>query len=318
LNYRSPVSGEPLEADNDMHLYDRRGRLVFPNHSGSYDFVANETSQNERAYYDSTYANGGWWGSTVNGSLDLVDYDALWTLEPCSRHYRECFGDLTGKRVLLLGNGTSVKELLFVTLGAQVTFTDLSFRGVMYAKASYESSRLGIEHPVDCEFHAVDAYHLPFEDNTFDIVCADAVIHHLDDLKKLFTGIHRCLKPGGFCRFADTAYSPLWQRTKKGIMRPVQRYVHKKHGISPEDRKATERGGYSRQELEQLQRQVGFGDLYYQRVALLDYLLWRARCHFDARWLLALRPVIRWLDRMLAKTRIMETQGIALVFGFNK
>lgn len=318
MKYRCPINGEPLEAGKDGHLYSPQGRLVFQTHGGSFDFAVNEASQKERAFYDSTYANGGWWGGAVEGSLDNVDFDSLWALEPCSQHYLKSFGDLKGKQVLLLGNGTSVKELLFVERGAHVTFTDLSFQGVLYAKQRYQSSKLGTEHTDTCDFHALDAYYLPFEDNTFDVICADAVVHHMDDLKKLFAGIYRCLKPGGICRFADTAQSSLWQTAKKGLLRPLQRYVHKKVGISPEDVKATERGGYTRQELAQLQAEIGFGNLYYQRVALFDYLLWRTRCHFNAPRLLAFRPAVRWLDRLLATTPIMERQGIGLVFGFDK
>ena len=188
----------------------------------------------------------------------------------------------------------------------------------MYAKHRYKSSRLDVERPNACEFHAVNAYYLPFEDNTFDIICADAVVHHLEDLKKLFTGIHRCLKPGGFCRFADSGLSPLWQSAKKGVLRPLQKYCHRKCGISPEDQRATERGGYTHEELEQLKTELGFKSLYYRRVAFLDYLLWRAHCKFNARWVLVFRPALRMLDQMLTKASIMDSQGISLVFGFEK
>jgi ubiquinone/menaquinone biosynthesis C-methylase UbiE len=300
----------------DEHLFGAKGQLVFENHEGSYDFVVDAHAREERQYYDSTYADGGWWGGT--DSLDALNYDDLWQYEPWAQEYLKSLGDLTGKKVLLIGNGTSIKEFLFVIKGAHVTFTDLSLQGVVYAKRRYQVSRLGSEKPTACEFHAVNAYYLPFEDNTFDMICADAVIHHLDDLKTLFAGIHRCLKPGGICRFADTAFSSSWQGAKKGILRPLQKYTHRKWGVSPEDRKATERGGYTRQELEQLKMELGFRSLYYRRVALLDYLLWRACCKLSVPWMSAFRPPIRWLDRMLTKTAVMESQGIALVFGFDK
>lgn len=315
MDYRHPLDRRPLKLGRNESLYDMQGELAFENYGGSYDFVVDAPSQKERTHYDKEYADGGW---TSKESLDVIDYYRLWKLEPGSREYFKSLGDLMGKKVLLIGNGTSVKEFLFVRLGAQVTFTDLSFQGVKYAKQRYQVSLLGIERPQGCEFHALNAYYLPFEDNTFDVICADAVVHHLDDLKTLFTGIHRCLKPGGICRFVDSAYSSSWQGAKKGILRPLQKYSHNKYGISPEDKKATERGGYTRAELEQLQTTIGFRGIYYKRVALLDYLLWRARCRLDARWVLAFRPAVRWLDLMLTKTPIMESQGIALVFGFDK
>ena len=316
MTWRHPLSGEPLKVGRDNHLYDMRGQLAFQNQDGSYDFVVDAPSQQERAHFEKTYADGGWWAS--KDSLDNVDYHSLWSLEPSSQEYLRSLGELAGKKVLLIGNGTSVKELMFVALGAHVTFTDLSFQGVLYAKHRYRASLLGIERPAGCEFHAVNAYYLPFEDNAFDVVYADAVIHHMGDLKTLFRGIHRCLKPGGYCRFGDTAYSPLWQLSKRSILRPIQKWSHKKHGISPEDKEATERGGYTREELERLKVMVGFRSVYYRRTALFDYLLWRARCKLNAPWLLNVRPAIRWIDRMLAKTPIMKTQGISLIFGFDK
>jgi len=105
--------------------------------------------------------------------------------------------------------------------------------------------------------------------------------------------------------------------TKATVLRPLQRRIHVKHGLSPEDQKATRSGGYTREELEALRMELGFRDVYYECVALFDYLLWRAHCKFNVRWLLTLWRPIRWLDRLLARTALMKSQGVALVFGFD-
>lgn len=171
-------------------------------------------------------------------------------------------------------------------------YTDLSFEAVKYAKSRYQASSLGKQHPTDCEFHAVNAYYLPFYDHTFDIICADGVIHHMDDLWTLFAGVYRCLKPGGICRFADTAYWPGYGRARKRkSSMDIQKYVHKKQGISSEDKKATDRGG-CREELEEIRARLGFKNLYYKRVALHGGLIgclprqsWRSK---GSRWFLDL------------------------------
>lgn len=313
--FRHPISGERLMRDRGGDLCNQQGKVIFEQHEGSFDFVSDAESLEEREHYDQEYSDGGW---ATKESLDSVDFHKLWDLDVSSSEYLQSMGDVAGKRVLLIGNGTSVKEFFFVRLGAHVTFTDLSFQAVEYAKRRYNESRFGYDYPAGCEFHAVNAYHLPFMDNSFDIICADAVIHHMDDLKALFIGIHRCLKLGGICRFADTAYSPIWQSAKRGVLRPLQKSVHEKDGISPEDKKATNRGGYTRDELDQIRVQLGFKSLYYKRVALFDYLLWRARCKLNAQWLLAFRPTARLVDRLIARTSIMERQGIALVLGFDR
>jgi SAM-dependent methyltransferase len=309
-----PLDHRALKWGTDGHLYDADGRLAFKGDHGSYDFVTEP--QGEREYHENLYATGGWWAGQE--SLDTLDLDQLWQQEPGCAEYLKSLGEVNGKSILLFGNGTSIKEFLFIKRGAFVVFTDLSINGVLYARRRYLESQIAINHPGACEFHAVDAYHLPFAPETFDLVCADGVIHHLENLSKLLSEIHRCLKPQGKCRFLDTGYSSAWQWAKKTILHSLQARVHRRSGISPADRKATDRGGYTRIELEQLKDEVGFRSLCYKRVALFDYLLWRARCKLDLPSLLRFRPAIQWLDRRIVHTRLMQSQGLSLICGFDK
>ena len=41
--------------------------------------------------------------------------------------------------------------------------------------------------------------HLPYQDNTFDIVTATEVIEHLEDFRAILREMYRVLKPGGVC-----------------------------------------------------------------------------------------------------------------------
>lgn len=45
--------------------------------------------------------------------------------------------------------------------------------------------------------HDLNVTPYPFEDNSFDIVIAEHVVEHLDDVIKVLEEIHRILKPGG-------------------------------------------------------------------------------------------------------------------------
>ena len=314
LTYCHPLDHHSLRQLEDGNLYDAGGNLVFRGDGGSYDFAVR--SEEERDFHESLYATGGWWAS--DACLDAVMLDEAWEEEPGCTEYLRSIGDVRGKTVLLLGNGTSFKEFRFVQLGAHVVFTDLSMQGVLYIRRRYQASQLAREYPGACEFHAVNASYLPFAAESFDLIYADAMVHHLDDLQPFLSEIHRCLKPNGVCRFLDTAYSSAWQTAKKTVLHPLQVRTHLRTGISPEDERATARGGYTRRELERLQVQIGFSSLYYERVALLDYLLWRARCKLNLPRLLDFRPAIRAMDRLLARTPLMRRQGIALVFGFQK
>jgi len=278
------------------------------------------TLQDERSFYDRQYLDGGWWGRSIGSSnLDTLDFCALWQEMPGSSELLQSLGDVRGKRMLLLGNGASIKEFLFVKMGAaHVTFTDLSPAGIQYAENHYRRSRLGTDHPECCDFRAVDLSDLPFPDSSYDVICAEAAIHHVEHLEGALSQIYRCLAPGGYCRFADTALSPIWQKTKSGILRSLQRYVHRRDGISPEDLKATTRGGYTLEETRILCRKLGFRSYHYERIALFDYLVWRGAIRLRFPLLNSLRPFAKLLDRILATSPIMQRQGISLIFGFNK
>ena len=44
----------------------------------------------------------------------------------------------------------------------------------------------------------MDVHHIPFEDNTFDVVFCNHVMEHVDDDIRSMSEIHRVLKPGGW------------------------------------------------------------------------------------------------------------------------
>ncbi len=45
--------------------------------------------------------------------------------------------------------------------------------------------------------HDLNTIPYPFQDNDFDIIIAEHVLEHLDDLKRVIEELHRILKPGG-------------------------------------------------------------------------------------------------------------------------
>lgn len=314
IHFQHPLTGDPLRPGTNGDLIDSSGRVLFRSQNGCYDFVVDSESKGEREWHDQQYADGGWWGRDLKGKrLDDLNLESLWYM-PAAREYLASFGDVRGKDVLLIGNGGSPKEFLLVQRGARVVFTDLSLAGCLAAKKLFEDSRLS--RVGDCEFYAANAYHLPFEDNGFDLVCADAMIHHLQDTKCLFRQIRRVLKPGGIFRCSDTGVSSIWQWAKKGPLHRMQKRGHAKLGISPEDLVATEKGGYTLQEMWSVQKAVGFREVYYKRISIFDYLVWRAYCYL--RFPVAFRKPAQLLDRLLRNTWVMRTQGISLILGFSK
>jgi SAM-dependent methyltransferase len=236
----------------------------------------------------------------------------------------ESLGDVSGKRVLLLGNGTSLKELYLLHLGAEVVFTDVSVWAVKHVRQVLLDSELGEAWQSSIEFHAVDALHMPFPDSSFDIIYGYAFVHHIDDLDPFFAEVSRCLRTDGICRFLDCAHSPLWEFARRTVVRPLLAYADRRTGISPEDARADKRGGYSEQEVTGLMRRFGFKDAVFIRNSLflrmtrrgLGRLIgWSPKVFRRARPLLRL---MRRIDTLLARNRLMRKNLITLVWGFTK
>lgn len=321
--YVDPYTKQQLHQceNGDLLCEDGKDRIVYPDYDGTYDFVHPRLNlAEERDYYDSQYS------TQRMESLKLSQVRAPWYNSIMPEHHLllESMGDLTGKKVLLLGNGTSFKELFFTQLGADVVYTDLSIEAVKQIKGWFLHSEFACSGRGSIEFHAVDALHLPFPDDTFDIIYGCAFVHHIEDLDSFLLEIKRCLKTGGKCRFLDDAYSPLWQWMKRLPLKALQAYSHRKGGISPEDQRATERGGYTIEEIEQVMARTGFTEMMFIRVSFFLRLFRRGSGKlfgYSRRTFRLTRPfmiVLRGTDTLLGKIWPMKNNLINLVWGFTK
>lgn len=136
------------------------------------------------------------------------EYDAKWGID---------FGDTGQEQVRLklvkalggskgrgfgdgleIGAGTGYFSLNLLQLGAieRLTATDIS--PGMLKRLSNTAAALGLE--VDTV--ATEAEHLPFEDESFDLVFGHAILHHIPDLERAFSEFRRVLRPGGVIAFA--------------------------------------------------------------------------------------------------------------------
>src|SRR4051794_3484996 len=112
-------------------------------------------------------------------------------------------GDLAGKDVLLVGNGTSRKELAFLDQHPRrLIYSDLSPIAVRSVKAT-------ISHPA-LTFACIDANALPFPDRSLDVVYGYAFVHHLADPTRFLHEAARVLRPGGRAVFMDNRRSPVY------------------------------------------------------------------------------------------------------------
>lgn len=113
--------------------------------------------------------------------------------------FEQIAGDVKGKKVLDLGCGNGQRSLDLLKAGADVTGIDIS--SVYVAQAADAARAAGFEDG-RFSFLEMDAHHLAFADNTFDLVVGEGILHHLD-LKASTDEINRVLKPSGRAVFKE-------------------------------------------------------------------------------------------------------------------
>lgn len=101
--------------------------------------------------------------------------------------------NLKGKKVLEIGSGAGAHSALFSKHGAEITSLDLTYERVISTQ-----KKLEIVDDLKSSFVLQgDAENLPFEENFFDIVYSNGVLHHTPDTEKTIQEVLRVLKPGG-------------------------------------------------------------------------------------------------------------------------
>jgi ubiquinone/menaquinone biosynthesis C-methylase UbiE len=112
---------------------------------------------------------------------------------------------LKGKHLLEIGCGMGYDSLEFLKRGVRVTATDLTPNAVAMTLRHFEVEDV---HPE--AVHTANALDLPFEDNTFDAVWANGVLHATGDTERAIQEARRVLKPGGRAIISHFYRKPSW------------------------------------------------------------------------------------------------------------
>ena len=308
-------------ADGDFISRDGDKLDVFKCYDGCCDFSAANTNIKEaRDAYDDLYGRG----EPPKLTLDVVGRAWQDKVVPWRKTMLANLAPLKGRRVLLLGNGQSYIEFYFLHLGATVVFTDLSLVAARRAKTVFRNSELWDKHANDIEFHAVDAMHLPFPDQTFDIIYGTKFVGFLPDWQQFFLEVNRVLKPGGLCRFCDDAYSPAWEAVKKTFVHPVKRRLLRKSMSSYTRVRTDSTFAFREEALVPFVKQCGFAKLAFQRQYFflrVAQLCWATALGWDPRRERFARPmfhVMKWVDHCVAGLSWVRRNHLALIWGFDK
>ncbi|MDT4894667.1 MAG: hypothetical protein QOE97_3702 [Pseudonocardiales bacterium] len=150
-------------------------------------------------------ANRGWWDRDADDyhaehGRFLGDADFVWCPERVREEDAHLLGDdLTGRRVLEIGCGAAMCSRWLAARGIEVLASDLSAGMLRHARAGAE--RTGIEVPLV----QADAQHLPFADNSFDIVfTAFGAVPFVEDSGAVMGEVARVLRAGGRWVFSTT------------------------------------------------------------------------------------------------------------------
>ena len=119
---------------------------------------------------------------------------ARYELEPYILDFA-CFADGRGRDVLEIGVGMGADHLQWARSSPRsLTGIDLTPRAIEHTRARLEAYAL------PSRLECADAEHLPFADNSFDIVYSWGVLHHSPDTPRAVDEVYRVLRPGGVAR----------------------------------------------------------------------------------------------------------------------
>jgi SAM-dependent methyltransferase len=101
------------------------------------------------------------------------------------------FDGYRGRKVLEVGCGAGTDLARFARGGALVSGVDLSAAAITLAGQNFEQQGF------QADLREADGEHLPFADNSFDLVYAHGVVQYTSDPQALVNECRRVLKPGG-------------------------------------------------------------------------------------------------------------------------
>jgi ubiquinone/menaquinone biosynthesis C-methylase UbiE len=137
------------------------------------------------------------WASTiVVDGINVADYFEACTA-PENRFILRQLGDVSGKSLLDLGCGAGENSVYFALRGADCVASDYSPGMVEVAL------QLAAANGVKIQGRVINAMAIDYPDNSFDIVYAANLLHHIPDPLVTIAEIHRILKPGGKMCFWD-------------------------------------------------------------------------------------------------------------------
>ncbi len=146
----------------------------------------------ERRFFDDAYASHE--EQSLNGFYSRS--------AAVQRFHKIVLAHAAGRNVLEFGCGTGGLAFRLADRAAHVIAVDISDVAVENARSRGASI-------ANLRFEVANAESLPYEPNTFDLVCGTSILHHLD-IKRAVAELRRVLRPAGKAIFYEpVGYNPL-------------------------------------------------------------------------------------------------------------
>jgi ubiquinone/menaquinone biosynthesis C-methylase UbiE len=143
------------------------------------------------------------WADSINIDNVIVDEFFEASTSPENRIIIKKIGDIKDKNILELGCGAGEASVYFAKKGAEVTAVDISQRMLDVVQ------NLAKKHDVTLSTKQSYSDNIDFADETFDIVYAANLLHHVD-IESTLKEASRVLKKGGlFVSWDPIAHNPL-------------------------------------------------------------------------------------------------------------
>ena len=140
---------------------------------------------------------------SLGGNNAFLDYLRRYrTAEICAQFFRKHINDNSDILDCGCGPGSVTLGLAEWASSGRTIGIDLNGEQFEIARASAEAKGIS-----NIEFREASIFELPFEDNYFDLVFAQAIFVHIPDHNKAISEIRRVLKPGGFVALRDIVNS---------------------------------------------------------------------------------------------------------------
>ena len=102
---------------------------------------------------------------------------------------------LSNSKILELGCGNGIAAMLLNRAGHDVVGTDIS--ALFLEEAVQRQKTAGRNGELNLEYRVCDVLELPFQDETFDVVCSNELIEHVPDVETALSEMIRVTRKGG-------------------------------------------------------------------------------------------------------------------------